>query len=394
MRRSGHLKRKDAGFSLVEIILSIAILAIISIPLLMYFSDSVKHSAMMGTKQKATLLAQQVKENIETDDEFLQRMLEVTGAVAPAPSATPFPDKYTALDGTEYEVTKVQDFDLSGRGKAKLKATIGNYDVVINADSSAGITYNKDTNTDLSGSSVDNKRYDVKGIDNTCEVLVVEGTELEDAITYFMAVNNAYVYENADQPVPPLAMSEADIKANMTRDIYVETSKNADKYHVKVYYKYICKDIKGAGTSEEWISSDLVDEDMKQLKKIYLFYNRKDGNKDTLCIDNVHVTESGFGASPVNPVIVLVCQNRVKDADANYKVIMHGTQNVESNLKEIKAGVVVKDTEGGLPVADKKIVGRKSVARRTLVEIKVYKKGDGAAETAKPYISMSTTKGE
>lgn len=394
MRRSGHLKRKDAGFSLVEIILSIAILAIISIPLLMYFSDSIKHSALMGKKQKATLLAQQVKENIETDDEFLDRMMEISGVVTPAPSATPFPDKYTAVDGTEYEFTKVQDFDADGRGKAKLKATIGNYDVVINIDSSKDITYNDDTNTNLAGGIVDNKRYDVKGIDNSCEVLAVEGNELEDAVTYFMAVNNAYVYENAENPVPPSALSEADIKTNMTRDIYVETSKNADKYHVKVYYKYTCKDIKGAGSSEEWVSSDLVDEDMKELKKIYLFYNRKDGSKDIMCIDNVHVTEIGFGAVPANPTVVLVCQNRVKDADTNYRVIMHGTENVESNLKELKAGIVVKDTESGLPVTDGKIVGKKFVVRRTNLGIIIYKKGDGATESGTPYISMGTTKGE
>lgn len=40
----------NGGFSLLEVILAMAILAIISIPLLSYFTQSMKYNAMMADK--------------------------------------------------------------------------------------------------------------------------------------------------------------------------------------------------------------------------------------------------------------------------------------------------------------------------------------------------------
>ena len=54
----------NGGFSLLEVILAMAILAIISIPLLSYFTQSMKYNAMMADKQHATNLAQEVLERV------------------------------------------------------------------------------------------------------------------------------------------------------------------------------------------------------------------------------------------------------------------------------------------------------------------------------------------
>lgn len=56
----------NGGFSLLEVILAMAILAIISIPLLSYFTQSMKYNAMMADKQHATNLAQEVLEDLKT----------------------------------------------------------------------------------------------------------------------------------------------------------------------------------------------------------------------------------------------------------------------------------------------------------------------------------------
>ena len=55
----------NGGFSLLEVILAMAILAIISIPLLSYFTQSMKYNAMMADKQHATNLAQEVLEDLK-----------------------------------------------------------------------------------------------------------------------------------------------------------------------------------------------------------------------------------------------------------------------------------------------------------------------------------------
>ena len=61
-------KQNNAGFSLIEVILSMAILAIISIPLLSYFTESMKYNAKMADKQHATTLAQEVLEDLKNQD--------------------------------------------------------------------------------------------------------------------------------------------------------------------------------------------------------------------------------------------------------------------------------------------------------------------------------------
>ena len=60
----------NGGFSLLEVILAMAILAIISIPLLSYFTQSMKYNAMMADKQHATNLAQEVLEDLKNQKEL------------------------------------------------------------------------------------------------------------------------------------------------------------------------------------------------------------------------------------------------------------------------------------------------------------------------------------
>ena len=93
----------NGGFSLLEVILAMAILAIISIPLLSYFTQSMKYNAMMADKQHATNLAQEVLEDLKNQKElavvttgagfrvpYLEgkgyTLLSETPAAAPAPA--------------------------------------------------------------------------------------------------------------------------------------------------------------------------------------------------------------------------------------------------------------------------------------------------------------------
>ena len=62
----------NAGFSLLEVILSMAILAILSVPLLSYFTQSMKYNAKMADKQHASNLAQEVMENLKNQPNLVQ----------------------------------------------------------------------------------------------------------------------------------------------------------------------------------------------------------------------------------------------------------------------------------------------------------------------------------
>jgi len=113
----------NGGFSLLEVILAMAILAIISIPLLSYFTQSMKYNAMMADKQHATNLAQEVLEDLKNQKElavvttgagfrvpYLEgkgyTLLSETPAAAPAPAFQAENVYYAAAgtSGSTYDV--------------------------------------------------------------------------------------------------------------------------------------------------------------------------------------------------------------------------------------------------------------------------------------------------
>ena len=156
----------NGGFSLLEVILAMAILAIISIPLLSYFTQSMKYNAMMADKQHATNLAQEVLEDLKNQKELAQikdvgigfrvpylegkgyTLLLETPAAAPAP-AFQAENVYYAAAGT------------SGRA----------YDVEVSVSTAAA---ENDTNIPQ-----------IEGIDDTKDVVALEHNQLQEAMTYF-----------------------------------------------------------------------------------------------------------------------------------------------------------------------------------------------------------------
>ena len=69
-------KQNNQGFSLLEVVLSMAILAIISIPLLSYFTQSVKYNAKMADKQHATNLGQEIMESLKDQPNLVQNVTD------------------------------------------------------------------------------------------------------------------------------------------------------------------------------------------------------------------------------------------------------------------------------------------------------------------------------
>ena len=63
----------DKGFSLVEVVVSMAILAILTLMLLNYFGSSVSHNVQMSKNQKATLFAQETMEELKAQDILIKK---------------------------------------------------------------------------------------------------------------------------------------------------------------------------------------------------------------------------------------------------------------------------------------------------------------------------------
>lgn len=85
------IRNENDGFTLIELVITIAVLAVISVPLLMYFTDSMRHSARMKEEQNAVVAAQNVLEELKVVDMSLDTPDYLTQTATLPPGATPYP---------------------------------------------------------------------------------------------------------------------------------------------------------------------------------------------------------------------------------------------------------------------------------------------------------------
>lgn len=352
-------QKKNAGFSLIEVVLSMAILAIISIPLLNYFSESLKYNAMMAAKQKATLLAQEIAEEIKEQEQFIQN--PGTGYSVPYLLNQHYQINYNALNA-------------DGIGEIQLKGAADdlgkNYDVVVTAKA--------DTTAGDASSSV------AYGIDNTTDILAADAEQDEEALVYFKAVNSSYC--SANEGV--VKLTTAQIQGATERVIHVDIQSDGSGYCVNIRYEYSCSGLRGDSSVDTMESVVLVDERITELKNIYLLYHLLQQQ------DKIEITK-GAGVM-ISPDLYLACQNlssapsgyqiRVKNLDTG---IVHTNVGTEGN-----AGSVVDDSTGLLVSNIRKLTEEIKTVRMVKFQVAVYKKGEADVTGSEPYITVDATKGE
>ena len=153
----------DKGFSLVEVVVSMAILAILTLMLLNYFGSSVSHNVQMSKNQKATLFAQETMEELKAQDTLIKKDENTGEYTVPYLTAKNFSVEENTLNIEDSTTGKEK-----GVGKVKLigKADeIGkNYDevVTVSSDKKVQDASNKECgfNNANSGLSIDNGQDD------------------------------------------------------------------------------------------------------------------------------------------------------------------------------------------------------------------------------------------
>ncbi|MDO4167142.1 MAG: type II secretion system protein [Eubacteriales bacterium] len=80
------IRQDNSGFTLVELIITIAVLAVISVPLLKYFSDSMRHNVRMKEEQNAVVAAQNILEELKVSDINLDDISNLTSPAASGPA--------------------------------------------------------------------------------------------------------------------------------------------------------------------------------------------------------------------------------------------------------------------------------------------------------------------
>lgn len=349
-------KVNNAGFSLVEVILAMAILAILAIPLLNYFVESMKYNARMSQEQHATLLAQETVEDLKSQDQLI--------ALTTRPDGTSgYQSNY--LEGLGYASISSDASGVSYYGAAD--AVHKDYDVTI--------TVNADT--------AENQKLlpQISGIDDTCDVLAKESGQADAALAWFQEVNRIYADRKHNSG---LILSEDTIRGRMQRTMQCTIEKEGSYYRVVISCAYSCQDLKETGSVDQYQCTDLCDQLVKDVKHIYLFYHA--GKKpDTMEI----LPGTGVDLSALKTELYLVNQDTT--LPSGYRFQLKGTLPVIcSNLDQSQ----ILDRNGAAISSKKDLVQESEGTRRIEIEVKVYKKGEGNTSGKKPYVTLHAAKGE
>ena len=363
---------RNAGFSLVEVIIAMAILAIISIPLMKYFTDSMQYSARMERQQRATILAQEVTENLKGEDDLLIR---IPGG------GTQYTVPYLTDPAMGYTVAE-NNLTSDGTGSIVLAKTEGNFDIQVTLS------------TAVSGDNL--TRPITYGIDNSTDVLAVEWTQTNEAFVYFKSLNVNYAVTHSGA-----ALTDDAIKARMKRVIHMDFDMNGTDYELRIYYDYTCNGLRGAGSTDSMTGMDLNQSRYAQLSSVYLLYDKisekdESGNDKR---DSIVISKSAAVPLDFKPELYLVCQN--PQASVGYKLAVEGMttgQKVHTNIMPIDPanptapgrGQVVN--EYGNIVTTESLAGTDTPVRLVTIETEVFAQGHAAGDD--PIASVVTTKGE
>lgn len=307
----------NRGFTLLEVILSIAILGIITVPIMKYFTDSMRYTSLMEQKQKATLEAQDTIEFLKAQDRVLVRRTNPSSGVVYywTPDAVAGADETDTTTGT-FQAADISAFDKTdGKGVLKLKKSDTSFDTLVTIS------------TNVSANSV--SRPIIYGIDDTKNIMIIEREEEQEAILYFMALNTAFVANQngmtpfaspsasptttptpapgaSASPGPVVVLTRNEVRKLLQREINIEIDKDAEGcYTVKAYYEYSCTKITDQPV-EKYQTSNLIDTRIEKLEGLYLLFNMTDDTKDKI---NVNWKCLAPAATEKAMELVLVCQN-------------------------------------------------------------------------------------
>jgi len=290
------------GFTLIEVILSMAILALVSVPLLKYFSDSIRHSVKASIQQKATMMAQETLEELKRQPTLIQK---TAGSGYSIPS----------MEGV-YSISLSTGFEDTGRGEATLTRTRSTDD----------LTYDVEVTVDTNHPANDIERAKVHSVNDSKNVMIAEGSEEFEALNYFFTKNRNYVamHSPSSSMIPlgsptatpagpaPAAVTEfgdlTDVRANLHRDITIEIGKQDVSpflYTIKVKYLYSCTNVTDSAIdyAPEYT---VYDASVSDVEVVYLMFNIVDPDNDVIHIDWTGAT---LASSDPIPEFILVCQN-------------------------------------------------------------------------------------
>lgn len=282
------MRRQSEGFSLIEVMIAIAILGIATLSLLSYFSSANFYSSTGKSTQKADMAGQSVLEELNSCQTFEQienKLLTATGSawtlVSKDTDETLLVKEPVTTDGTAYQARVTLDYEYSAT------------DVEGNPTAAK---YNNYSSPQL------------EEVYSSHNAVFSETDQLSTAVSHFY-------YKDT-------SVSKAVIESELTRDICLDLAKDTEQpelYRIKVYYQYHYS----GGDYQAVLKEQKIE--VSELQNIYVFYNllREDIIAEPVQI-NLHDV-SMEEAEKIN--LYLVCQKGDKTPSPSYRLDISGSGN-------------------------------------------------------------------
>ena len=288
MDRMKRIVKREEGFSLIEVIVAVAILAILSMPILLYFTNSAIQSANGRYEQAADMAAQTIVEEIDSVNNFDY----IEYGLINAPDA---PEKkwkvisYATDDDPKSELTK----PVSVNGNKYIADVTIDYGGAYGSPFSVPISDSDETletdDSDTSGIKLKAKynNYQNPHFRDLYSDQSVVISEKKD--TFETGVNNLFYELNGnapgEAPNPDSTVSVSDIKAKIKKTYKLTTiAYPADMYTVKgsCVFGYDSNGDGGVDATEPTTEVVLINTQIEKtkLKSIYFLFMPTYGDKE------------------------------------------------------------------------------------------------------------------
>lgn len=383
-----ELRQNDQGFSLIEVILAVAILALVTLPIINYFTYSGLRTADGRDKQSATVVAENVLDELNSYDNFEQIENIASSGAVDAASWTVVPDPSDPTKFTYTDLTK--KVQLNGYDyEAKVHITYTNHTTSDGKTYDTGYdsnTVTKDTNEAITSEFNDYEIPNPNRIYGKESVVAKEADQLDRAISYFLT------NEATDSNTFFTKYNLIKDKLDRRLAIHLEYKDgNPDIYKVKVSYLY---ELNGANISPNIENGvyeaplEISEVKRESLKNIYVFYNLRSGYDN----DRVKVTfGTGISEEDIKNIHYYLCgltTTECPDRVNNYKFLL----STDSDPLALKCNyffngntdtiLTAKEDDGS--TAD--FISKKTKKRIGAIEVSVYEKGSN-----EPLAVMNTT---
>ncbi len=351
-------KREHEGFSLIEVIIAMAILAILSMPILAYFSNAMVSTSQGRDTHKASMVAQSVVEELNSCATFEQiedKLKTVSGGAWTVVTAYNDSTGKTELskdvteDGTDYTARVTVDY----KSYADAPATTDGPEAKYN----------------------DYKMPQLKEVYADTNVVIAETDQTETAVSDFLY--QLYVQKKS--------VTEADVKKDMRRELHLNVEKEAggDIYHVVGSYKY---SYTGVDKFEAVVEDVRIEKE--KLANIYFFYNLLQTNEAETAVVDFDDSITSEEAKMLN--IYFVCQ-KPEEKGSEYRLDFIKGNGFASSAKYHTNGIAIDklpENISGIVEYDK---NGKRIAHIT---VDVYAKGTTVSDDSTPIARVETSKGE